>query len=486
MGLRFPTAAKLERLASCVEIVQQQKPGETSSEVLGPFHFNAEQRKIAQVQEKSLSVVVLKGRQIGISYYFCLVDVVLAFLNPRINVVIVVDTQQKAAGLLQRCRLICEGIGIPLLKSNTRALQLSNGSQIQALTATGGADGTESGKFKSLSIQWAHITELEDWPNQSAYDDLVSALAGAPRAVECTGKQVGGRFHRLWTDARAGRNEYAPIFFPIEEHETYTSAAAITDAEWAAMQAEGFSSKPHASWWIHTLRSKGGELGGVGHVKQLHDYPAKEEHGFIAYDGRWILVDPVVKTPSIQDGISVFIPKSTATRYVAAVDTSGGVGRDANAIVVLDRATGVLAASYKSNTDDAIKLAETLQIIKRLYSPDVYVIETNGIGRSTADYAKRAGLPVRELHQDAASKQDCLDRSKRAVEARKVFGPAELLDECRSLHLNKAGAFKGRKDLLMALGMGLREVARNPHIRPRIKDENTYYPEEWGLEDSTY
>jgi hypothetical protein len=465
--LRLPLPEKLEQLAANTQIMSQELKQPVS------FAFNYEQKIMAAklLSQPIPKAIILKSRQIGTSTFFCFLDVVIALINPAIKVAIVVDTQTKATELLERCKSFARGLGLNLPVENTRKLQLPNGSEIHAITATGGAEGSESKAGRSQSFQLLHLSELPYWPNQAAYASLLATSSGAPVFIESTAKGTGDLFWKLWITP----NDYQKVFFSVEDHQSYQSPAdSITAEQWTEAQSLGFTSRTHAAYWFQLLANKGNDL-----VKHLHDYPIKPEHSFLTFEGRWINRDPLVVNASSINDIQIFQSAEKHHRYIAGVDTSGGVGRDGNSIAVLDRTTRKLVAFWKDNAADIDTVGERLQELSKLFTIDVFVIETNGIGQATNQKAKRLGLPIKELTTTEASRYASLLASKQAIESGLIYGPAELAEECASLHLDSRGRFKGKKDSLMAIGFALVELKDNMHIiPPLVNKEQVYIPPE--------
>src|SRR5690242_14380664 len=90
-------ARAVEGLASLLELLDQR----TGLPV--PFELNDEQRETLEAICGNQRVVVLKGRQIGLSTLCCLVDVAWALSHPGHVVVIAADVELKAKGLLRKC-----------------------------------------------------------------------------------------------------------------------------------------------------------------------------------------------------------------------------------------------------------------------------------------------------------------------------------------------------------------------------------------------
>lgn len=472
--LKIPSPARFAALAKQLTITNQL------TKVSTPFVLNQEQIELANqiLVAKVPKAIVLKSRQIGTSTFFCLLNVIVAVVNTNIRVAIVADTQQKATELLERCKDFLHQLGVELTSENTRRVRLKNLSEIHAITATGGADGTESKVGRSMSFQWLHLTELPYWPNQAAYSSLLATSSGAPVIIETTAKGIGDLFHKLWIT----NNDYKKIFFSVEKHKNYQSTEPITEEDWQLAQSFGFTSKSHAVYWLSELANKGGDL--IGH---LHDFPVIADHAFLVSNSRWMRATPPLLDYKLLDQIKIFEQKQEQNKYCIGVDTSGGVGKDSNAIAVLNATTGRLVATWTDSTATIDTIIVKLKTLVKLYPVEVIVIESNGIGQATVQAAKKAGLPVLEVVTTEASKYKGLLLVKQAIECGRMAGPEELIEESISLHTDTKGAFRGRKDLCMAISFALTRITESPYQIPAIiNTQDVYTPPVVGTAGNWY
>jgi hypothetical protein len=465
--IRLPTLQRLRQVARLVNIVGQDEKQSV------PFIFNAEQEELAKACLEHSKVLVVKSRQIGASTFFCFLDSIIALMNPGIKLAIVADTQSKSEELLNRCKQFLESLGISLDVENVRKIRLPNGSEIHALTATGGAAGKESRAGRSLSFQWLHLSELAYWPNQSAYAALLATAGNSPVIIESTAKGTGDLFHRLWLT----ENEYKKIFFSVESHHSYQAdPSLLSDDDWSEAQALGFTSRPHASFWYLQLRNAGGDF-----VSHLHDYPVIAEHAFSTVEGRWIRTTPEVLEPveTLED-IRIYHQPVQHHKYIASVDTSGGTARDYHVVTVFDRSTRQLVSFWTSNTCTIDSIIPVLQTLDNIYHPDVYLIETNGVGRATYQLAQKAALPIQEIVTTEPLKNLFMLATKKAIESLSLSGPEELALESTEVHINNKGKFSGRKDVCMASGFALHYIENNPYTIPLPRNrEHVFHPEDW-------
>lgn len=474
MALLFPTPEILAAFASRTTIQNQATKTKT------PFIFTNEQAELsAAVLSMELPLVLtVKSRQIGTSTFFCLLDVVCAFLNPGSKTGVIIDSLRKARVMMERIKDFCIGLGIELEVANTEQIKFApewGGSQILCLTANSDP--------RSYTFDFKHYTELDNWP-EGAFASWEAAGEGAATWAETTADGVDNLVHKLWV----APNKFKKIFFGFEQHLNYQADPnSITNQEWLTCSNEyGFVSRAHAAYWLNSYKTGAKDI-----IAHRRDYPVKETDPFTIRSGRYIQVDPEVKPHQDYCGFKLFKTGNEERfgpikthRYLVAVDPAEGVGKDGSAVVVLDRQTREVAATWKDNTTDIIDLVAKLKTLNHYFKPDLFLIERNGVGGGVVPLAKQDGLPVKEVWTDNASKALGLQTARRAVESRQAAASTELLEECRSLHIGRGRTepFKGAKDLLMALGMGLVEQQSDPYLPPTIKDPNIYYEEDYVVQ----
>ena len=446
--MTFPTAEKMKKLASLCRITDQVTGKPT------PFTVFEEQAKILEAASESKNILILKSRQIGCSQICCFLDAVYTILHPGVKVAVVADTEQKVHGLLDRVREVYRDLEVPLRISNRSKIVTREGSEVHAVTANAAKGQSESKAGRSMSFQMLHLSELAFWPDQDAFGALSSSAGlSAPILIESTSSGPGDLMWRLWTE----RNDFHKLFFSVEDHTAYRKEPSLSDIEWGEMQDLGFTRRDSACWFNDILKNRF-----QGHlVRALREYPQRPEHAFMSAEGRWIDITPPVLAHKTMQGIKVFKPKAVGEEYVIGVDTSGGLGRDASAIAVLQKSDLSLAASWTDADATIDTLADFIRAAYQIYGGSV-VIESNGIGLATVQAARARGVPVIEAKTSQARQYQGLLAVKRRVEDGSLSGPSELAEECDSLHINRHEKFDGKKDLCMAIGFSLLFIDKSP------------------------
>jgi hypothetical protein len=99
-----------------------------------------------------------------------------------------------------------------------------------------------------------------------------------------------------------------------------------------------------------------------------------------------------IKTPGLDENIAhIYKPHFLGNAYVAATDTSHGVGKDYSVTVILNVKTGEVVADVYSNVISEEELASQSIALLKMYGNPLWFIEDNDWGRSTILAAQRMG-----------------------------------------------------------------------------------------------
>lgn len=236
-----------------------------------PFKLWPAQVRVMWLLMLHQMVVILKARQLGISWLVCGYALWLCLFNEGRVVLIFSKGQDEADEMLRRIGVIYDGLPDWLKASlparnvdNTREQGWSNGSRIQSKAATKSAG-------RSLTASLAILDEF-------AHMLFATSLYGAAKPTVDNGGQmivlstadgIGNAFHVLWTQAVMGVNGFKHIFlsylarpgrspqwreqkrreslepakipqeYPADEHEAFiASQRARFDRLWVSSQAE--------------------------------------------------------------------------------------------------------------------------------------------------------------------------------------------------------------------------------------------------------
>jgi hypothetical protein len=311
-------------------------------------------------------IIILKARQLGISWICCAYALWLCLFHLGKVVLIFSRGQAEANKMLARVAKLYARLPAwlkeatpALVKSNTTELHWANGSRIESLPASPGAGRSDT----------ASLVILDEAAFLLFADALYSALKptidnGGQLIVLSTANGIGNLFHQLWTKAVAGLNTFKTIFLP-----------------WWARPGRD------AAWYANQLA----EYTDVAIVKQ--EYPATAQEAFLV-SGRtrfhpdWIARQasharqaiPAKLLPDrlrIIDGITVYALPKIGRRYIIGADVAEGLEHgDYSAAALIDAESWEEAASLHGHweSDD---YADLLWALAQVYDATIGVERNN-------------------------------------------------------------------------------------------------------------
>lgn len=259
-------------------------------------------------------VIILKARQLGISWLCCSYALWCCLFKDGQVVLLFSKGQDEADTNLKRVLKLYERLpdwmraALPvLLKQNTTELEWANGSRVKSQPATRNA-----GRSETASVAIWDETAFMIWAS-----DLYTAMkptidGGGQLIMLSTANGLGNLFHQIWTKATAGLSTFTTIFLP------WWSRPGRDAAWYAAMLAD------------HPDPPK---------VKQ--EYPASATEAFVAsgrarFDADWIAaqaanVRPPLPSSAIPDklrgvpGLAVYTLPVRGRRYIVGGDVAEGL-----------------------------------------------------------------------------------------------------------------------------------------------------------------
>ena len=160
--------------------------------------------------------IILKARQLGISWLCCSYALWLTFFQPGKVVLLFSQGEAEALELLRRIKVLYERLpewmrdaGPKVVIDNTTLFGWSNGSLCRSLPATKRAGRSFTASLVILD-EAAHLT----WA-----DDLYTALkptidGGGTLIMLSSANGLGNLFHGLWLKAEEKKNKFVAIFLP--------------------------------------------------------------------------------------------------------------------------------------------------------------------------------------------------------------------------------------------------------------------------------
>lgn len=173
---------------------------------------------------KPIRIIILKGRQMGLSTATEALLFVWCFLFPGTNALVLSKDREGSETIFEMAKLMWETWDFRALftttrKSTRRLSWAETLSNFRVATAKGEHVGRGS------TIQCVHGSEVAMWENaEELMPPLNEAVPMAPGTIivlESTAHGVGGFFYDTWMAAERGESDYVPMFFAWWKHPEY-------------------------------------------------------------------------------------------------------------------------------------------------------------------------------------------------------------------------------------------------------------------------
>jgi len=450
----------------------------TKQRAVMPFRLNPAQ--LDYYHRRTDRDIILKARQLGFTTLTCGLFFADTLLNPNTISVIVAHDADSSQRIFQIVHLFQrrlpeaekQAIGRPQILNRREIYWPEINSRFYVGTAGSLTFG------RGQTIHNLLCSELAYWPKpQEALIALTEAVTPGGRIViESTANGMGGYFHGLWVEARAGEGRYRPHFCPwwfdAEYRLTGSPLEDITDEEAQLMRAHGLDASQ-----LRWRRAKGREL----RDRFVQEYPEDDVTCFLA-SGRCVF--SIAALTAIQKRIAADPPPAEATlltsksgtvsvapmrllvwqspapkrSYLIGADVGGGSAfGDASAAVVLDYETGEQVAALHGRVAPE-RFAQLLDALGRHYNDAELAVERNNHGHSTLNTLFHScGYPNLYRHADynnphdrdgqlgwltdARSKPLMVDSLAAAIaEGAITLRCSGLVDECFTYVVNESGS----------------------------------------------
>lgn len=332
-------------------------------------------------------LVILKGRQIGVTWLYLAVDCAEAILNPGTTSLIYRQREDEAIDNVRRWWVLFQSLpawwrsGIKVLTPDRGVepgregvkLQFPDGSLSRVVPMTSAAASGHGRTVRRVLMDEAgHIEKLDlirKAVEPAAGRSKIGYISTANgRSNPETGE--GNEFHRLWVTAdEAG---FARLFLPYSVHPD-------RDREWYERSPDVISLKPH---------------------QRQEQYPANEHEAFALTNRVWFDPDDLshyrslVREPIYEAAFrlkskrqaalergrgpwKVFRDPEPDRSYAVGADVASGRGNDYSAAFVLDLHSMEIAAQFRAKID-ADLFAMNLHFMGRRYNTALLAVETAG------------------------------------------------------------------------------------------------------------
>jgi len=457
----------------------------------GKIKFNLypfQEQTIKQFLENRYNIV-LKSRQLGLSTLCALFALWYAMMYSDKNILIIATTQATAKNMLIKVHEMYDNLPVWLRslhntdEDNKLTIRFKNGSQIKAVASTEGAVRSEALSLL-IADEYAFIQDADTiW---TAAQPALST--GGSTIILSTPNGKGNSFHRLWSQAITGENQFNTIKLPWTVHPE-------RDQRWRDEQTELLGEKFSAQECDAEFASSGATV---------------VDQKIIQYYIENYVADPIEKR--YNGDLWIWAYPDYSKTYVLSADVARGDHADYSAFHVIDVETLEQVAEYKGklSTKD---FGHMLVTVATEYNNALLAIENSNIGWATIQvpidmnyanlYYSLKDLTIADTYTYMVKGYDLRDRSDMTPGFTTSYKTRPLIiSKIELLMLDKSVVIKSKRtiaelevfvwingkaqaqsgyhdDLIMSLGIGLflRDTAiklRNESIALTKQSLTTY------------
>lgn len=478
--------------------IRSDKSG-LGADTIIPFKLNPVQKRVLRVKAETVAAgkerkwIVLKSRRVGITT----LEQALSFHSCATNFghhcMTLAHTAEISEEIFSAVNLFYDAMPKdcrPYKKYSSKKDLDFPYLKSRFFVGTAGNKATGRG----TTLQRLHGCEVAQWGLKQDFDvgNLIAGLLEAARygdsTFESTPRGMGGWFYQTWADAKAGKNNFTPIFIPWFEDEL--NYKAFKDEKEKAAFIESMSKKEIEVQKKHSLsyekmywrRLK------IRDLKELfyQEYPEDDVSCFISsgltfFDSEILqeliilCLDPI----ETKEGGAVKIWKKpeAGKRYVAGADVGEGVvGGDYSCGGLLDYETGEQVATIHGIWRPEM-FAGKLAALGQEYNTALLAVEANNHGHSCLntlqntlcypalyhhiDYDEQTRKKIYKLgwQTNAKTRPIMLDELKAAIENRWMhINDKDFISECFTfVDDTRTGKYEARSgfhdDRVMAWGI---------------------------------
>ena len=302
--------------------------------------------------------IILKARQLGISTLTAAYSVWMAIFKKEKNILVIATKLKVAQNFIIKVKTMIRSLPKWLLlpeivSNNKQEIMFSHGSQIKAIPTSDDAGRSEA--LSLLIIDEAAFVRNFDTIWTGIYPTIST---GGRVIILSTPNGVGGQYHKLYTQANAGLNEFNPIKLMWDVHPE-------RGEEWFNGVTANMSKRQIAQ-------------------EYLCDFAVSGDTYLDSVTLEW--VGKMVNPPKMREGPdnNVWIWKQplTENEYVISADVSRGDAKDFSTFHIIDVNSSEVVAEYKGKIRPDT-FAELINTYGLKYNKALVCPENNSYGYAT-------------------------------------------------------------------------------------------------------
>lgn len=354
-----------------------------------PFKTWDYQNDLVQVFRDFSQTIILKSRQLGISTITAAYIAWLMLFHKEKNILVVATRQDTAKIILDKVKKIFKSLP-PWLKKladitidNRTSFVLSNGSKIQASSTS---ENAGLGEALSLLVidEAAHVDNLEE-----LWRALGPTMAAGGRCIALSSpKGVGNWFHRMYTSAENGDNDFHSVKLSWDVHPE-------RDEDWLRKEKKKFSKRKFAQEYECSFLSSGDTVIDIDDLAKIQNYIDK-------------FGEPKYRT-AFDRNFWIWKEYSRERNYILVGDVARGDGADNSVFHILDVESMEQVAEYRGKPTIDI-FAQILFEAGTEYGQCMIVVENNNIGFSVLE--KLTEMNYKNVYYSSKSKHEYVEQWK--------------------------------------------------------------------------
>ncbi len=312
--------------------------------------------------------IILKSRQLGLSTLVAAYSLWMALYQRDKNILVIATKLTVAQNFITKVKTMLRALPgwviLPeLVANNKQLLQFSNGSTIKAIPTSDDAGRSEA--LSLLIVDEAAFVKNFD----SLWMGLYPTISTGGRVIILsTPNGVGGQYHKLYTDAEAGLNEFSPIKLPWDVHPE-------RDDEWFTETTKNLSDRQIAQEYLCDFAASG------------ETFLSKNDLEYIRLSTR-----PPIERSGPASCVWTWKYPLSEHDYVISADVSRGDSRDYSTFHIIDINESECVAEYKGKIPPD-RFGELLAEYGKKYNNALVCPENNSYGYATILKLKEIDYP---------------------------------------------------------------------------------------------
>ena len=326
--------------------------------------------------------IILKARQLGISTITAAYAAWLMLFYRDKNIIVMATKFGTASNLVKKVKAIMKNLPswirvADIVVDNRSSFELSNGSQIKAISTSG-----DAGRSEALSLlivdEAAHVENMSE-----LWTGLYPTLSTGGRCIALsTPNGVGNWFHKTYVDAEVGQNDFFPTVLKWDKHPD-------RDKGWYERETRNMTRRQIAQELECNFNTSGETVFHPDDIDRVRGIVCSPKHRTGLDRNLWIWEE--------------YKPTNT---YMISADVARGDGQDFSAFLVFKLETMEVIAEYHGKiTLDFF--SDLLYNTGKEYGNCLMVVENNSVGFSALEKLRDKKYP--NIYYSIKSTHDYID-----------------------------------------------------------------------------